>query len=175
MKNTVFSIILIVLFPLFFCACEKISNESTGGVELYLLESYETTGQSCEIELASVVLDSAPLIRYPDFKSYDSKEYVFKITNSAKEAIEALEYPVNGVPFAITADGEVVYTGYFWPPYSSLICQWTVIDPLMIWGESDELHVVLGYPGPMEDSVIPDERNNEKILEIFRKDGKLIE
>lgn len=178
MKNAIVYFILISFFPLLFEACDKNENENegTGDVELYLLESYDTLEQSCAIEASTAVIKSEPLIKYSDFKSYNSKEYVFKITDDAIGAVKALEYPVNGLAFAVYADDQVVYTGYFWPAYSSLICQWTVIDPLILgWGAGNELHVELGYPGPMEGSEIPDHRNSEKILDIFRRDGKLIE
>jgi hypothetical protein len=44
----------------------------------------------------------------------------------------------------------------------------------MLHGDN-ELWVELGYPGPIDGVEIPDERNHPLILDIFRRDGKLIE
>jgi hypothetical protein len=174
-KKCIHLFILLAFFPILFAACQRSEKEVTGDVELHLLDSFETSGQSCEIVASSVVTDSVPLIRYTDFESYNSKTCVFIVTDNAREAVEAIEFPVNGRAFGLYADNELIYTGYFWPSYSSLSCQWIVIDPFILsWGLGNELHVELGYPGLTEGVVIPDERNNEKILAIFRRDGKLI-
>ena len=154
-------------------SCEKNTSDVKGEVELYLMESYETTG-FCEIIQSSVETSNKPLIKYSDFKSYNAKKYFFEITDRAKESIEGLEHSVHGLPFAMVADDQLIYTGYFWPSYSSASCQWIVIDPLMIYGDN-KLRVKLGYPGPIDGIEIPDERNHPLILDIFRRDGKLIE
>ena len=167
------------LFPLFFVlllsatrSCDKWRGDAEGDVELYLLDSYQTEDQTWAIISSSITLHEAPLIAYPDFKSYNSKKHIFKISDAAAQAVMDQEHSVHGLAFAVTANGELVYTGYFWPSYSSAGCQWIVIDPLMMFGDN-ELRVVLGYPGLMEGADIPDERNNELILDIFRRDGKL--
>lgn len=155
-------------------ACEKYTGNAEGEVELYLLESYEYLDQSWGIEKSSAEVESEPLITYSEFKSYNSKKYFFSITKSAAEKVENLDHSLNGLAFAIVANEEVIYTAYFWPSYSSASCDWVVVDPLMLGG-SKELHVQLGYPGLLDGMQIPDERNNEVILDIFRRDGKLID
>ncbi|MEN8202548.1 MAG: hypothetical protein ABFS28_08140 [Bacteroidota bacterium] len=155
-------------------SCVKYSGDAKGEVELYLLESYENLDQSCAIDEASVEIRKHPLIRYSDFISYNSEKHIFTISDEAAEAVKDLEHSVHGLPFAVIANEELVYTGYFWPSFSSAMCQWIVIDPPMIFGDN-ELRVELGYPGQIEGVEIPDERNNEVILDIFRRDNKLIE
>ena len=155
-------------------ACEKAEADQDGGVEIYLLAFYETIGEECAIELSSVVIEEEPLVPYEDIRSYNSKEHEFRITSEASSAIESLPHSVTGLPFAVTADREIIYTGYFWPAYSSATCQWIVIDPLMLFGRN-KLRVQLGYPGPLYGVEIPDERNQRKILKILRSDGKLLE
>ena len=76
--------------------------------------------------------------------------------------------------FALVANQEIIYTGYFWSSFSSAICPWLTIDPLFA-EISGELRVELGYPGLMEGMSIPDHRNDERILSILRHDRKLIE
>ena len=170
-----FSILISAIFTLLLFSptgCEKWRGDAEGDVELYLLESYQTEEHTWAILSSSIKLHEAPLIAYPDFKSYNSKKHIFKISDAAAQAVKDQEHSVHGLAFAVTANGEVVYTGYFWPGYSSAGCQWIVIDPLMIFGDN-ELRVELGYPGLIEGVDIPDERNNELILDIFRRDGKL--
>ena len=170
-----FSIIISTLFALLLFSpkgCEKWGGNAEGDVELYLLESYQTEDESCAIEFSSVKINEAPLIAYGDIKSYNSRKHIFKISDAASVVVTDQEHSVHGVAFAVVADGEVVYTGYFWPAYSSASCQWIVIDPLMV-SRDNELSVEMGYPGLMDGAYIPDERNNEKILDIFRRDGKL--
>ena len=139
---------------------------------LFLLVLLFTTTTTRAILASSIKLHEAPLIAYPEFKSYNSKKHIFKISAAAAQVVEDQEHSVHGLAFAVTANGEVAYTGYFWPSLSSAGCQWIVIDPLMIPGDN-ELRVELGYPGLFEGAEIVDERNNELILDIFRRDGKL--
>ena len=163
----------LALSILILVSCDKEPNVS-GEVELFLLESFATLDQTCAIDQSAAVLKNEPLISYSEFSSYNSEKYVFTISDKAALAVENLEHSVFGLPFAVVADHEIAYTGYFWPAYSSLGCQWIVIDPLM-WQGKNELHVVLGYPGPLEGSEISDERNNQLIIDIFNRDGKLID
>ena len=165
----VFSLLIPCLF-----SCDKKSTPVTGEVELYLLEEYETVDESPEIELNSIVLEQDPLISYPGFKSYHANEFYFNITENAREAVEEHTWTVGGTAFAVTADKEVIYTGYFVPMYSSIAVQWIVIDPFF-WHTNSNMYVSLGYPGQLEGFVIPDPRNDPRILDIFRRDGKLIE
>ena len=152
-------------------SCNSISN-SPGEVELYLLRSYETIGTEFQIDEATVVLKESPLVAYSDFLSYDSQHYTFLITDNAKDAIANLEHSVHGVPFAIVADNTLIYTGYFWPSYSSQSCTWLVIESAFI---ENNLTLSLGYPGGSDSIEISDRRNDSRILAIFRNDDKLIE
>ena len=169
--SALISILLALLFTTNI-SCDKWKGDAEGDVELYLLESYQTENQSCGIVNSSVKLHDAPLIGYQDIKSYNSKKHIFKISDYSVGVAKDQEHSVHGLAFAVVANDEVVYSGYFWPAYSSMSCQWIVIDPLMIFGDN-ELNVELGYPGLFEGADIVDERNNELILDIFRRDGKL--
>lgn len=161
---------------LLFQACSK--NEdctcATGEVELYLLNSFETLENSCAIIEPTAVIQETPLIEYSGFISYHTKNHTFRITDAARADLDSMEHSVFGVPFAVVADKHLIYTGYFWPAYSSATCEWIIIDPILVSGEND-LMVQLGYPGLAEGTEIPDKRNSPLILDIFRRDGKLIE
>ena len=174
MKTLVQSFISVIFFFCLFASCKKDGEDIPGEVEFYLLDSYETLNETAEIDPGSVILAGDPLLVYSDLKSYSADEYFFIVTDEARETIEGMEHSVNGIAFAVTANEEVVYTAYFVPSYSSASVQWIVIDPVF-WHFTNRMHVKLGYPGQFEGSVIPDLRNDERILKIFRRDRNLVE
>jgi len=165
---------LIATISFFAISCKKIETTGpvTGYVELYLLDSYKTIGNTRQIDESTVVTKATPLIEYSELLSYDTDKYVFKISDKAKTAINNIKHSVFGVPFAVKAGNEIIYTGYFWPGFSSCSCDWVVIDPIMI-DMKGEMAVNLGYPGPSFEAAIPDKRNDKRILDIFANDHKL--
>ena len=175
MKQQILFIALILTLPSIFIACHKneVVNPKNGSVELFLLDSYHTIGSTVQIDEKTVVTKSHPLVSYADFLTYDPKTYTFRISDSAKEAIKSLQLSVHGLAFAIKANNVLIYTGYFWPAYSSASCDWMVIDPATL-SIGNELIVQIGYPGLIEGQVIPDKRNDQRILDIFTSDNKLI-
>lgn len=162
------------LFILLACGCEK--NESSvtsnGKIELYLIDTYSKIGYSYQINENSVVTKSTPLIAYSDILSYDSTECVFEVSERALEAIKNLNHSVHGLPFAVKANDILIYTGYFWPGYSSQSCDWVFIDPMMT-SIGPKIQVSLGYPGLSEGQTIQDKRNDERIIRILKLDDKL--
>jgi len=175
MKQQISFIVLVVTLTSIFIACNK--NENTdpkdGKVELFLLNSFKTIGSTYQIDEKTIVTKSQPLVTYSDFQSYDSSTFTFKISDTAKETIKSLKHSVHGIAFAIKANNVLIYSGYFWPSYSSASCSWVVIDPMRL-SLDNELNVRLGYPGLIEGQVIPDKRNDKRILDIFTSDDKLI-
>jgi hypothetical protein len=171
---------LLVLFSIsmfVFTSCDKNENENEdvgSKVDLYLIGQFITTDNYGPIDEASVVTSKSPLINYADFISYNKSTYVFEISEHAIETIKNIDPTIDGSAFAIKVDDEIIYTGYFWPGYFSSICNWIVIDPLML-EEENELHVKLGYPETIEGVEIPDKRNDIRIIDVFKKDNKLIE
>ena len=172
MKQKLFYLI-IGLLVMFSAGCEKDNNvNSKGKVELYLIDSFSKIDNSYQINESSVITESSPLIEYAYFLSYESAEYTFELSEKAKEIIENLEHSVHGLAFAIKANDTLIYTGYFWPSYSSVSCDWIVIDPFMT-NAGDKMSVRLGYPDLVQGQIIQDKRNDERIIEIFKHDNKL--
>ena len=140
-------------------------------VEIYLLKSF-TKSSGKQIDESSVVLKSTPLIRYADITYYNKSNYTFGLTEQGKKAIFNMEVPVGGLAFGVTVNKELIYTGYFWPAHFSSLCNCVYTDPIM--GEfSGELAIKLGTV--TNNGVIPDNRNNSKILTVMARDGKLKE
>jgi hypothetical protein len=112
------------------------------------------------------------LIYYSDIISYDSTEYIFELSDRAISAINILDHSVHGLAFAIKANDTLIYTGYFWPSYSSASCDCIVIDPTMT-SLGNMIQVSLGYPYLFPGQTIQDKRNDGRIIRILKLDNKL--
>jgi hypothetical protein len=174
MKRQILFIALFVTLNSIFIACDKNENANPkdGRVELFLLDSYKTIGNTYQIDEKTIIAKSKPLVTYSDFLSYDPNTFSFKISDAAKEDIKSLKHSVHGIAFAVKANNVLIYSGYFWPSYSSASCDWVVIDPMMLL-ISNELMVQLGH-SPYYVQLMPDKRNDKRILDIFTSDDKLI-
>lgn len=170
------TVYLLALFAVLSSMVGCNDNELISGdeIELYLLETYSTVDNTEQIEESSIVLDTKPIVFYEDIISYDQNEFIFNLSDRAKSVIEKMNFPVNGRAFAVTVDRQLVYSGYFWPSYSSATCQWIYADPIMI-DFYEGLKINLGYPGQLPGANIPDNRNDNRLLQVLRRDGKLID
>ncbi len=173
MKTKLFySVIALLALVAFGCEKNEDLPNSKGKIEVYLLESFSKVGNSYQINESSVITQSSPLIYYSDILSYDSSEFTYQLSDRAKKAIEKLNLPLHGLAFAVMANGTLVYTGYFWPSYSSASCDWVVIDPIMT-SFRKAMEVSLGYPGLLQGQIIPDKRNDARLINILKLDNKL--
>jgi hypothetical protein len=172
--KTLFILSVFGLFMLIATGCEKDDRNVSAPdkVELYLIHSYSKIDNSTKIDENSVVTEKKPFISYSDFLSYDSTACVFELSDKATEAVKNIEYSSYGIAFAVKANDTLIYTGYFWSGYSSLSCDWVVIDPLMAT-IGNEIQVNLGYPYLTQGLTIPDKRNDKRIIRIFKQDHKL--
>ena len=145
-----------------------------GKVELYLLESFETTGDHYfQIDESSVITEGNPFLAFQDLLTYHPNEYYFTISENAKNKIENLDHSVHGIPFGIKVNNELIYTGFFWPSYSSMSCDWPVIDPFTLYNDN-KLKVNLGYASSIPATEIPDARNDPRLLSVFRVNRRLV-
>ena len=154
-------------------SCEKTEVPSGTTLEFYILEDYQTYDYMKIDENTAVLSDSA-LIKYDSIVSYNTKTYSFKITDSTINYNSREFSPLLGKAFAVTIDKQVIYTGYFWSGFMSSGCDWIIVD-LVQYELKNKLIVRLGYPGLVDGDIIPDKRNDERILELLKKDNKLLE
>jgi hypothetical protein len=173
-KNIAFTIITLFVVGVFACNKDKITNDAHGKLEFYLISDFDTLKNTFMIDISNVILADTPLIKYDDIVSYNSNEYAFKISNNAKLSVKNLKHSVHGLAFAVVANNEKIYAGYFWSMYSSLSCDWIVVDPILVEIKS-EMQVKLGYPGQFYHSSYTDNRNDNRIIEILKRDNKLVE
>jgi len=164
-----------ILFPgmfLLLISCNKDAyfEPSGSSVDIYYLEDYRNVENSFEIIDSTVVLSEHKIVEYSEIISYSSVDYTFTLCDSASERLDDISF--HGIPFALTLDREIIYTGYFWTAFSSSGCDWITIEPLDFSGKN-ELTVRLGYPGIVEGDIIPDRRNDTGLLRVLKQDGKL--
>ena len=165
-----------LLLPLFCMAisCNDSLESPDKELAFYLVSDYqllENEGYN-RIDESTVKVDRDPLIGYSNIVTYDPGEYFFELTGEAVKIIEELDQGLYGKPFAVMIDGDLIYTAYFWPSYFSSSCDWVVVDPIM----ADFYHGIklrLGYPGLIDGEIIPDKRNDSRIIELLRRDNKL--
>jgi hypothetical protein len=141
---------LILAFGLVFIlnCCDKKNDFQPSGksIDFYYISEYHKIDSSSKIIDSTVVISDTKIIDYSDIISYSSKNYTFTVSDSISDRLNNFEnHSVHGLPFALTVDKEIIYTGYFWASFSSLGCDWITIDPLDISG-NNELMVRLGYP-----------------------------
>jgi len=167
--------IIISLLILLLTGCEKyLSPRQQGyGLEFYLIKDFQRIGTSAKIINSNVNLSDSVIIYYDEILSYNSDTYTFTVTESCANKLNDFKNNhIHGKPFAVTVDKELIYTGYFWCGFSSSMVDWVTIDPLNYSGKN-QLPVSLGYPGLFQGDYIPDNRNDYRILDILRRDGKL--
>lgn len=154
----------------FFASCDKYDTDIEGDVAIYLLDEYTTGEGSRSILNSGIVLEDEPIVSYNEIISYNSVTHTFKITGAAAEKLTDLYQSA----FAVTIEGVIIYTAYFWSALSSQIVDWVVTD-LVTVSQSNKMEIKLGYPYLMEDMNIPDNRNDNRILSVFKRDNKLID
>jgi len=170
MKN--FFIFSLVILYTSACEDQELPEHS---IDFYAISDYRTQENSMKIIESSVVLSDSVIIAYDDILFYRPESHTFFITEHLSDILSDWEnHPLARKPFAVKAGKELVYTGYFWYGFMSSGCDWVVIDPIDYSGEN-KITVRQGYPGLIDGDQIPDKRNDPWLLEILRRDGKLIE
>ena len=169
MRSTIILLSLVLLASA--CEVTELANDpalSAGSkVEFYLIQQQEIDSYQTSINEQAAKIQDSILISYEEIISYNPKTFNFEISPEARKRLQYY------TPFAVTVDREIIYTGYFWTSLSSRSVDWVVID--LLFADENKLHVQLGYPGLMDGISIPDKRNDPRILEVLRRDNKLIE
>ncbi|TFH49215.1 MAG: hypothetical protein E4G92_02230 [Bacteroidia bacterium] len=161
---------MLLLAAVAFNGCDKYDKDIVGEIEIYLLDEYNQKPESSAILNTGMVLEATPVVAYAEIIGYDATTCTFDLEPAAAARLQDLYQSA----FAVTISGEIVYTGYFWSGLSSQIVDWVVAD-LVTLEMSGELKMDLGYPYLMEGMNIPDDRNDNRLLSVFHRDGKLID
>ena len=163
-----------LFLALFFAACHHDdTSPSNSSIDIIKLKSYATKPGSKAIAEESVVLSDTILVRYADILYYERATHRFYLTPKATAFLNSVgPEKLHGKPFAIAINQKPLYTGYFWAAFSSSICDWVYIDPIMVDGYNF-IEVRLGYPWLSPEMQIPDKRNDARLLDVLAADGKL--
>jgi hypothetical protein len=159
--------VILTFLILTLAGCEK---DSGIGLEIYLLEDYQTKAYSHEIISGSEKLSKDPNIYYTEIISYNATEHFFVIDPAKADQMRKKSWPTSGTPFALTINKQIIYSGHLIPGYSSSGSDWYSIDPLTLGGK---LRVTLGYPGDHPNFGDADRRNDPRIINLLGKDNKL--
>lgn len=147
-------IVLIVVF----LSCDKDETMVSYDLNFSRIE-YDKTNSSVEIKEV--------LVRYNEILAYDSAQYVFQLDKPAwvrmKSKITPI-YPDPNFGFGVTVDNELLYKVAYVPGYHSYsypeVIKFAAIEP-------DLIHLYYGHYEGIENV------NDDKVIEILSKDGKL--
>jgi hypothetical protein len=162
-------LLFILTVTAFFTSCKKDNADAGETVEIYLLKSFQTLADKCQVDPALSVLQDSATIQNQEILAYSKTEHKFKLTGPAIQKIKAL---FDKTPFAVTVDKQVVYYGFFKPMFSSSSCDQSITMDLA-WASGNEIYLKLGYPAQLPGVTIEDKRNDPTLIATLRKQGKL--
>jgi hypothetical protein len=139
-----------------------------GEFSIYLLAQHVATHQLSTLD--DLDLEQEPILSISDIIAYSWETHTIELTNSAYERMAELEVPVDGTIFVVCLGREPIYTGAFWPMYSSLSFDGVVINlPLT---DDHTMQITLGYPSPSFFTG-KDPRSDPRILQSLERADKL--
>ena len=110
-------------------------------------------------------------IHYDDIIGYDSIKYAFLLSQSASDKINSYFFKAGGMPFSLEVSGDTIYSGLFFPSYSSNTPCGYIVEPVI--GSNNIMVVRLDYglcPNEIEDN-----RNDPHLIERLEQDNKILE
>lgn len=156
----------LLLIGLGFLPVLSCTKDNSGQVEIYLLSSAALIPGQCAVNPATAVLESTAFIKNDDLLSYDMASYNYTISATAIQKIAALQ---PRAAFAFTVNKEVIFYGINMPMTLSSSCH----NSITMSALSSEIWLRLGYPGIIAGTVIDDQRNNARLIDALRGQGKL--
>jgi hypothetical protein len=131
---------VVMIFGTLDTGCERTTGE---GFAIYLTNQKSLTTWP---PTATPALTGSPIVTVNDISSYDRNHHEITLTKSAFDRLASLDVPISGLGFAVCVNGEVIYSGAFWKPISSVSYAGPVIT---IPFDSQSIRTVkidLGYP-----------------------------
>jgi hypothetical protein len=139
-----------------------------GDFSIYLLAHHLAAHKVPTLDVLE--LEQEPILSISDIIAYSWETHTIELTASAYERIGELEFPVDGTNFVVCLGLDPIYSGAFWPMYSSLSFDGVVIKlPL---AEDHAMQLTLGYPSASYFTGI-DPRSDQGILQSLERAGKL--
>lgn len=141
----------------------------TGEFAIYLTAKDLSVQEVGELDLQQIELQSRPIVSSADILSYLKDSHEMMLTEEGAQRVEHVETTTLGRPFVVCVGEERVYSGAFWPMWSSASYDGIVIEvPLM---NRQTVQLRRGYPSA-DQFRGPDPRSDPRILRALRQSGK---
>jgi len=177
----------ILLLAILLLACQATNKQKSveptplKGVAIYLIATpIDLVADPTALDKISPNLEREPIINYNQITAYSPNSYTFTFTSEVVERLKEVskELPLVSRPFALVADGSVVYYGLFFNPLSSYGSGYPFItlfdDSLSKKPVSEQIVMQVDFRKPYPGGPTrPDLRNDPRLLDRLRKDNKL--
>lgn len=164
------SFYLLLLLGTLGCGAGCVEPQS-GEFAIYLTAADLAVAEIDRIDLDQVELESSPILSSADIVSYLKDTHEMTLTEEAAQRIEHVETTTLGRPFVVCVGRERIYSGAFWPMWSSASYDGIVIEvPLM---NKQTIQLRRGYPSAQHFRG-PDPRSDPRVLRTLRQSGKTI-
>lgn len=177
----------ILLLASLLLACQSASKQKSGeptpqkGVAIYLIATpVDLIADPVALDKAPLDLEKEPIINYGQIKSYSPSSHTFIFKSEVVKKLREIseELPLVGRPYALVADGSVVYYGLFFNPLSSYGSGYPFItlyndslDKKPVF-EQITMQVDFRKPYPGGPARL-DLRNDPRLLDRLKQDNKL--
>jgi hypothetical protein len=151
----------------------NLSTEIGEGIEIYLTKSAKANDYNIDydkLRLDTFTLQDIPVLKYGDIIKYNPSSHTMTLRFSS-DNLEVDIRSVYGSMFIVTLDKKPIYCGFFWPLISSATCSHVFI--LENWPDPDgkfSKKIIFNFSNISSQ----DPRNDARIIERLKKDGKLI-
>jgi len=122
-------------------------------------------------DLSRLALEPEPIIQAGEILSYSAARHDLELAPGAIARLKSLKVPVQGLGFVICEGRAPLLAGAFWTPLSSLSFDGLTIN-VPLGSEDTTVHLYTGYP-MQDEAAINDPRADARLLEAFRRAGKL--
>jgi len=173
LQNMKTKLIMTVLIGLLIISCDNSNDIKIGnGLEIYLTKTaYISNLQKdySSMNLDTVVLQDAPILKYKDISSYDTLTHKLTLAIS-HDSLKIGQASVYGRMFIVTIDKKPIYCGFKWPIISSIPCNWVFIEePYDGLDNLKDNEIEISF----QSKQYTDPRNDKRIIDRLKKDGKL--
>lgn len=128
--------ILSLILVVFVVGCTR-APKTNKGLEIYQVNkpypdfTKEEDGCRYCLDLKTEDLFTRPVITEVDIREFDWEKQRIELTDDARERINDLDIPLEGLPVALVLNGEIIYGFWFWNVISSFGCDRVYTYPTM--------------------------------------------
>ncbi len=173
-------IIIVIGILMISCDCNNDEVQPGAGFEIFRVDTtyfHDIHMDYSTLDLDTLVLEDAPILRYEDLMKYDTATHKLTIGISHDTfKIEALDFHHNfGSMFVVAVDKEPIYCGWFVAGFWSMPCNWVyILEPIYQSDSLEDNEVIISFHYNSDFwQKYPDPRLDPRIVERLVKDGKI--